>query len=289
MATSYFDPLSFRDIAVLFGKNTSVVRIDNYYRGGLIVPNIASMNLIPTQGAISVSNFYNNTGRVQVTITITSNTYNVNVYSLRSSAYVAGFTDIIVIINSGVVVGSTSYVTPSFTVPATFSSADSVSIVNNGTIVGAGGAGGDGNSTTVGSVGGTALSVARPITMFNLNRIAGGGGGGGGGAVNVPFKGDNTAGGGGGGGAGFNGGAGGGGNGGGANGTLTAGGAGGSNGIGGTGGTGGAQGATGGKGGDTGGGGGSQTGATGGLGGFYVVGNSNVTWSVSGTLVGRAG
>ena len=289
MTINYFDPLSFRDISQLFNTTTGSVPLGSYYRGGLKVPNTASNTLIPVQNAISVSNFYNTAGRSQVFITIASNTYNFDVYAQRGSSYVAGLTDITVVINSGVMVGSTSYTVPSFTIPATFSATDSVSVINNGSIIGAGGTGGDGNSTTVGAVGGTALNVSRPTSVANFGTLAGGGGGGGGGAVNVPNKGANTPGGGGGGGAGFNGGVGGPGNGTGATGTLTVGGAGATPPGYAAGGNGGAQGAQGTKGGDTSGGGGGRTGAVGGLGGFYVVGNANVTWISDGTRIGRVG
>jgi hypothetical protein len=83
--------------------------------------------------------------RKPITITISSDTSN---YTLQPSAitgYMAGFTDITFVINSGVVIGSTSNSTTALTI-SSFASGDTVSVTNNGYIVGAGGRGGDSNS-----------------------------------------------------------------------------------------------------------------------------------------------
>lgn len=179
-------------------------------------------------------------------------------------------------INAGVTISSTSTGTPAFAT-GTFPAGCVVTLINNGTIIGRGGAGGHGSGWGNGGAGGTGLSVTNAISVNNAGAINGGGGGGGGGSPGY------AAGGGGGGGAGP--------------GAATGGGGGGSawvetnpdNGagywsIGGTGGSGGAAGANGG------------TGAAssdgyglygyGGAAGAAVSGNANITWLATGTRLG---
>jgi len=190
-----------------------------------------------------------------------------------------------------------------------------IRVINNGTICGAGGAGGNGGANSlfgaiqtqsVGSSGGVAVKARCPVIMVNNGIIAGGGGGGGGGG----YAADNhyfqhyyaAAGGGGGGGRGYVGGAGGASA---SNAYITNGG----NGTAGAVGAAGAAGAgaynaestchsgAGGAGGDFGAGGAASSagsggtmanegGTTGGAAGAAVDGNSFVTWEVAGTILG---
>ena len=76
-------------------------------------------------------------------------------------------------------VGSTSTGTPSLTVNGSFTTGDTVSITNNGTISGKGGAGGGTHSN--GAAAGDGISLAFATTIDNQGDLAGGGGGGGGG------------------------------------------------------------------------------------------------------------
>jgi len=93
-------------------------------------------------------------------------------------------------------IGSASTPQTALAVPAQLGTADSVSITNQGTIVGAGGAGGRGEGVPVdippdppipgspsvnGQPGGDAMTIATPITLTNNKAIGGGGGGGAGG------------------------------------------------------------------------------------------------------------
>lgn len=298
--------------------------LSEYYRGGGLVPNTPTNAAIPTSGTISMGNFYGSSARAAVSLTITGNTYNYDVYANRGPAYIAGVSDVTVTVNPGVTVGSTSTGTYAMLVPSSFSPGDTVSIVNNGVIQGMGGAGGAGgpasgpqirgNPGSAGAGGGNAIYVNRPTVITNNGTVAGGGGGGGGGGgafVQGPFGAHAYAtGGGGGGGAGFNGGAGGPagalvGTGGGVagqaggSGTSPAGGGGGAGGVtgavplgparGGAGGAGGGRGAAGSS--------GSPSpssvpapsggaGAGGGATGNYIVGNPFVTWPATGTRQG---
>jgi hypothetical protein len=257
------------------------------------------------------------TGGFTFSYVIAADTTNFN---LRSAALAAGWDGVAVLrasvtINAGIYVGSTSPATPAFDTGTPFPAGSLLSLVNNGFVVGKGGNAGNGGANslfgliqtqTSGDPGGPALSVQHPLTVINNGTIGGGGGGGGGGG----YAADNhyfehywaAAGGGGGGGAGYvvssggvsagntyiaSGGAG-------AAGTKTAGGAGGagtnnlestcSSGAGGVGGTLGQTGGTSGSG--AGGTMGNQGGIAGGAPGNAVTGDSNVTWSVTGTRLG---
>jgi hypothetical protein len=267
--------------------------INSYYRGGSFVPNSPQNNAIPTSGTISLGNFFGSSNRMVYEITASGN--NFDVYANRGGSYVAGKTDLTVTVPG--TVGSANTSSYALLVPSAFNAGDTIVIRNNGLIQGAGGNGGAGAGYTqngfTGSVGGNAVYVNRPVTIFNNNTIAGGGGGGGGGAyVQTSNKARQIfGGGGGGGGAGTVGGAGGAGGGPGVNftgaagsaGTSPAGGAGGPNGgsLGKNGGAGGGRGSPGvaGEASST------PSGAGGGA-GNYIVGNPFVTWSATGTRQG---
>lgn len=273
------------------------------------------------------SGFWGKSNRTAINLSISTGTYNYNVYSAAGGAgYVAGKSDITVTVNSGVYVGSTSTGAYAMTVSSSFASGDTVTIVNNGTIEGMGGAGGVGGNASwsgkayaasnggAGNTGGNALSIGFPTRITNNSIIAGGGGGGGGGggaagaySTKSTSSYASCGGGGGGGGAGYNGGAGGsggtyntspyGGNGGAGNsGTQTAGGSGGTGAnsgasttvsTAGNGGTGGNQGANGNNGGNGSGASASGTGGSGGSAGYYLVGSAYVTWNATGTRYGN--
>lgn len=136
-------------------------------------------------------------GRKAIALTIGSNTSNYNILTAASSAgYSAGKSDITVTISPGVYVSSTSTGTPALASGA-LTTGDTLSITNNGVIVGDGGNGGAGGNgggagysgLTAGSsggAGGTAVTMSYPATVNNLGTFnGGGGGGGGGGAVNA--------------------------------------------------------------------------------------------------------
>lgn len=230
---------------------------------------------------------------------IASNTTNANLRTLAVNAGWNQSSAVVATINSGVVVYSTSTGTPALTVNGSFPGG--VQLVNNGTILGAGGAGGKGSdftpsNMTAGGGGGLGLSVSVAVSINNVNRISGGGGGGGGGNrtfFNPGGKGGGIlTGSGGGGGGGIGNGAGG------ATGvnndppfstsgsagTLTSNGTGGlgSCGAGGAGGNGGSYGAAGSAGGNS----AYGVGASGGAAGAAVAGNANITWIAVGTRNG---
>ncbi|MBB5271545.1 hypothetical protein [Quisquiliibacterium transsilvanicum] len=171
--------------------------MSEYYRGGGLVPTNNSN--VPATGAISFGNFYGAAN--QFNYVISSNQTNLNLRNAALSAGWDGLAPLVVTINSGVYISSNSTGTPALTVSGSFPSG--VALVNNGFIVGMGGAGGAGNGLAYGyysdaysnyraadgtnfggsngSPGGPALSVSSPISITNNGTIGGGGGGGGGG------------------------------------------------------------------------------------------------------------
>lgn len=250
-----------------------------------------------------------------ISVVRTTNTSNVN---LRTIALANGWDgtsplDFTYTINSGVVVGGSGGNDAITTGSTAFPSGSTIRLVNNGSILGYGGAGGSGGSV-IGDVatsfpgesggdGGVGLRAQLPLVVTNNGTLAGGGGGGGGGSSGW------------GSGRGGSGGGGGGGRGG----TVSSGGSaglssgnsvqnstgsGGGDGNSSVAGAGGAGGLTSGKtgdGGDGGSGGGLGTsgdsGSTGtaavssavgsgGAAGAAVVGNSNITWVATGTRLG---
>ena len=185
-------------------------------------------------------------------------------YVLRNAAITAGWDGIVpldaeVTVSSGIVLSADSTGQYAFDTGVTFPAGTTLALINNGFVIGMGGAGGA--AYTAGSNGGPALRAQYAIGIDAAGGVIGGGGGGGGG----------NKGGGGGGRSGRTDAAGGVGTGNGTSGTFSSGGSGGA-GAGGGGGWG-----------DSGGTAGSYAGGTGGA---AVVGNSYITWINTGTRYG---
>ena len=225
---------------------------------------------------LNFSEFRGTQNKVTVDLTISTNTQNYTLNPAAVSGYVANFSKVNLTINPGVYVGSASTGSYAMTITG-FGAGDTINLINNGTIIGAGGNGGDspvGGTGNNGNAGGNALLLQCPVNITNNGTIAGGGGGGGandGGSIygSCTGGGGSVAGPGGGGGAGYNAGAGGSGDPSGSSGSYTAGGGGGGNG--------------GGPGiaGDT-----SGSGRAGGSAGKYITGIGYANFIVSGTLLG---
>lgn len=119
--------------------------------------------------------------------TITANTTN---YNLRNEAIAAGWNQTVpliatVTVNSGVMLTASSDTGYAFFTGTGFPDGTVLKLINNGSIIGKGGTGGQGSSgnaaPTNGNKGGTGLRTTYPLTITNNGTIAGGGGGGGGG------------------------------------------------------------------------------------------------------------
>ena len=165
-------PISFNNINVELGVagTTQASLGQTSYRTLAGVPS----------GQISMSNFYGKAN--QFTFAISSNTTNGNLASLATAAGWNGTSKVVATINAGVYVSSNSTATPGLTISGSFPGG--VELVNNGFIIGMGGAGGNGGTGgagSTGSTGGTALSVSTAVSITNNGTIGGGGGGGGGG------------------------------------------------------------------------------------------------------------
>ncbi len=209
--------LSLATVRSTFGL-TGPLSLGQLYRGGSIVPNGPTQNAnVPTSGAISLGDLYGTTDVASptgytFTATISANTQN---YDLASAATAAGWngTEALfasVTINGGVVVGSNSTSSYALTIPS-LPANSTVTLTNNGYIVGMGGNGGSGAGThddftpisaSSPSVGGPALLVQYPTTLTGSGTIGSGGGGGGGGGSGIQSNQFGVQGGGGGGGAG---------------------------------------------------------------------------------------
>jgi len=116
--------------------------------------------------------------------TISSNQTNANLRTLAVNAGWNQSSKVVATIGSGVYISSNATGTPGLTVNGSFPGG--VDLINNGFIIGMGGAGGGGGHYTdgfAGAGGGLALSVSVAVTVTNNGTIGGGGGGGGGGAA----------------------------------------------------------------------------------------------------------
>ena len=213
--------LAISEIAAEFGGSTPH-SMSEYYRGGSNVPSASSTSGIAASGAITMSSFYGTSNRIGITLTISSDTSNYNIYNNRGGTYVAGLSDVTLVNNA--TISSTSTGTAAVDTGTGWTSGDVITIDNNSTIVGDGGNGGTGASrnndtvtsaATAGGAGGHAINIQFATTIDNTGGTLSGGGGGGGGSAGATasagLKGSTGyhVGGGNGGGGGFGGGAGG--------------------------------------------------------------------------------
>ena len=137
--------------------------------------NVRTLLAVPS-GAISLNDAYGKSNRVAITYTYSANATNASLNVSSIGGYVAGTSDVTITVNSGVYLSATS--TGNYGLALTGgTTGDTVTLVNNGYIMGQGGNGGSG-------AGGPALNVNIGITSITVNNTNGsayiGGGGGGG-------------------------------------------------------------------------------------------------------------
>ena len=140
----------------------------------------------PTSGTTnSMNSLHGKSWRISVSRTYASSTLDPAVISTSTfSNYLAGYTDVTITVNSGVYL-YTSVPSNYSLYLSDFTSGDTLTIVNNGYIVGRGGIGGGQNGGSFignGKSGGPGIGIGHnlPTTLINNGYIAGGGGGGGG-------------------------------------------------------------------------------------------------------------
>lgn len=166
-------------------KGTAPHKLSEYYAGAGLVPSGTKGvggHAIPATGTIRFSDFYGATSIVIVTPAAGAFTNNYVLDPSKFPGYSAGGSYRIVI-PAGVVIGSASATQVAFTVTG-FAPSDTIEIINNGEIIGAGGNGGNtpygvARVNAPGQAGGTAFSTNHAVKLTNNGLIGGGGGGGG--------------------------------------------------------------------------------------------------------------
>lgn len=142
---------------------------------------------VPTGSVTMPTNFYGKSSAFVFNQTISSNT---NDYNLRNAAIAGGWDQILALnatitINAGVFVGSSSTGSPGFTTGSSFPVGSTLTVINNGYIVGrggnggsGGGSGGGGGAGVVNSSGGSRGSSQGPANAGSPGTNTAGGAGG---------------------------------------------------------------------------------------------------------------
>ena len=164
--------VSFSDIRTEWNR-TGAISMSEMYRGGTYIKAKASDNLgnnlaanVPTSGEVSFDDFKGTERGFNYTFTATATDQ--SVATLFGDDYDLDYPKNVVI-NSGVELGATSTTEEALEVPS--GGAGTITITNNGTLSGAGGA--------AGADGGDAFEAASTCTLINNGTIRAGGGGGG--------------------------------------------------------------------------------------------------------------
>lgn len=143
-----------------------------------------------TNGIYANGNLYS-VAMVNISYTFSASTANASLDVTTISGYVAGASNITITVNSGVYLYSTAIGTPGLTLTGG-TTGDTITLVNNGYIMGKGGNGGTYSGGTSAQNGGTAISLGFNTTINNTNAsayIGGGGGGGGGSGTSSKYQG----------------------------------------------------------------------------------------------------
>ena len=165
--------ISFGDLRTEFvGGNNNSISFSQLYRSGsnILEPSVAGLTnaaaSVPTSGVISLDDFKNTARAFRKTYS--TNATNQDASTVFGSDYAVDYPKQI-IIDNGVEIGATSTSNEALQIDTGLSG--SISITNNGTITGAGGAA-DGD-------GGDAFEADVACTLINAGTIRSGGGGGG--------------------------------------------------------------------------------------------------------------
>jgi hypothetical protein len=158
--------ISLEDLQNEFG-GSNPIELGEYYRNGGRVPS--NNTNVPTSGTIGLSNFFCAVNQIVRYVTSTSTNIDASSYFSDVSGAWSSNVPKVLIINGGVIVGSTNPGSPALTIPGF---GGTFKLINYGTILGAGGA-------PNGGTGGTAIVMGAPGIIDNPGTIYGGGGGGG--------------------------------------------------------------------------------------------------------------
>lgn len=179
--------VSFSDLRTEFIGGSGSVPMGGLYRGGSNIRAKAGNNQgtnlaanVPTTGALDVSDFYGQAKGFKYTYSAGGTDQNAS--TLFGDDYAVDYPKEI-LIPSSVTLGTNN--TSEYALEIDSGASGTITVTNNGSIIGAGGAGASGggaNSGTgsSGSAGGDAIKVASACTFVNNGSILAGGGGGGG-------------------------------------------------------------------------------------------------------------
>ena len=173
MAITASGAVSLADLRTEFVGGSSAISLGDLYRGGSNIRSLAANNTatnlaasVPTSGAIDFADFYSQAKGFRKTYT--SGATNQDASSVFGDDYGVDYPKEIVI-NSGVELGATSTSQEALQIDSGLSGG--LTITNNGTLSGAGGA--------AGNDGGDAFQADVACTFINNGTVRAGGGGGG--------------------------------------------------------------------------------------------------------------
>ena len=173
MAIAASGAVSFSDLRTEFVGGSAAISYSDLYRGGSNIRTKAANNngvnlaaSVPTSGTINIANFRSQAKGFR--FTFTSGATNQNASALFGDDYAVDYPKEIVI-DSGVELGATS--TSEEALQIDTGASGTITVTNNGTLSGAGGA--------AGSAGGDAFEADIACTLINNGTIRAGGGGGG--------------------------------------------------------------------------------------------------------------
>ena len=131
MAIQSSGQIEISEIAAEFGGSAPHA-LSEYYGGGDNVPQGANPG-VPTSGEVQMADFYD--AVAATVLTIGSNVANVNIKTLTTNAGGDQATPVILTIDSGVTVSSTSTGTPAMITDTGWSNGVTINIINNNCIV----------------------------------------------------------------------------------------------------------------------------------------------------------